>query len=205
MEINNFEFIDYLFIDFIKITDVDLIDNYRLILDSLKPLKEIDNPNYKWYKKHPKKLQITPLMELSFGDVISIRTNLQEATIDNVVECICIVTKLKNYQVKRFTITQFYGIINGITEQLEQIISMEYNELSDDEDDVDLIATNANERMARFGTINTIDSLAGGDLIKWAEVEKLPYLSVFTKLKMDKERNKIHKEISELQRKRLKQ
>ena len=115
-----------------------------------------------------------------------------------------IVTKLEKRYIERFTITQFYGIINYIKEQLEFITNIEMNELNDDDEDIDLISVNANERMGRFGVVNTIDSLANGDITKWDEIQKMQYSTVFTKLKMDKEKNKIQKEISELQKKRLK-
>jgi hypothetical protein len=37
--------------------------------------------------------------------------------------------------------------------------------------------------------LNTIDSLAKED-IRWVEIEKLPHMTVFTKLRMDNEKTK---------------
>lgn len=197
--------VDYKFKDFIKLEDSELIEKYLLILEFIKPINEVENPNYySWDNDKPKIIKIKPLLELSFGQVTEIRNNFNNATIDSIIESISIVTGLQNKEIFKFTITRIYGIINSIKEQLEIISSMEINELSDEEDDIDLITVNANERMAKFGVLNTIDSLANGDLLKWDEIEKLPYLTVFTKLKMDKEKNKIQKEVSELQKKRLK-
>jgi sugar/nucleoside kinase (ribokinase family) len=77
----------------------------------------------------------------------------------------------------------------------------EMNELTDDEIDINLEITKANERMAKFGVLNTIDALAKEDILRWSEIEKLPYLTVLNKLIMDKEKHKIQQEIVELQRK----
>lgn len=41
----------------------------------------------------------------------------------------------------------------------------------------------------RFGVFNTIDSLAGGDILKWGEVMKLVYNEVFLKLCMNKQQH----------------
>jgi hypothetical protein len=40
------------------------------------------------------------------------------------------------------------------------------------------------------GVLNTIDSLAKEDILRWVEIEKLPYMTVFTKLRMDNEKQK---------------
>lgn len=198
---------DYKFKDFIQLDDVNLIDEYMMILEYLKPITEIKNPKYnkfKWWSKEPIKIQLPSFMMLTFSEVIEIRDSFNNASIDSILDVMVIVTKLEKRYIERFTITQFYGIINYIKEQLEFITNIEMNELNDDEEDIDLITVNANERMAKFGVINTIDSLANGDLTKWDDIQKMQYSVVFTKLKMDKEKNKIQKEISELQKKRLK-
>jgi len=197
-------FIDYQFKDFIKINDTELIDTYLFILEHLNPLDEIVNPNYKWWNKELYKLKIQPIIELSFEQVTNIRNNFNEASIQGIIDSIAIITGLKNNNIERFKISVFYGIINSIKEQLEQITNIEINELTDDEEDIDLLSVNASERMAKFGAINTIDSLANNDVLKWSEIEKLPYLTVFTKLKMDREKARINKEIMELQKKRIK-
>jgi hypothetical protein len=42
--------------------------------------------------------------------------------------------------------------------------------------------------MGKYGVLNTIDSLAKEDILRWVEIEKLPYMTVFTKLRMDNEK-----------------
>ena len=81
---------------------------------------------------------------------------------------------------------------------------MEINQLSDDAFDINLESINANQRMQKFGVLNTIDALAKEDVLRWVEIEKLPYMTVFTKLMMDKEKNDIQKELNEILKKKMK-
>lgn len=197
--------VNYKLKDFLKIKDEQLIDDYLLILDSLRPLKQISNPNYNLFNKQPKKLDIKAIRELTFGDVINVRNWINEASIESIFEVYQLITGLTKKQILNLGIIQFYGIFSFIKNELEEIGNIEVNELSDEDDfDINIEAVNAKQRMSRFGVLNTIDSLANGDILKWEHIQKLPYLTVLSKLIMDNLKNKIQKEISELQKKQLK-
>lgn len=197
--------INYKLKDFLKIKDEQLIEDYLLILDSLRPLKQIINPNYNRFNKQPKKLDIKAIRELTFGDVINVRNWINEASMESIIEIYQLITGLTKKQILNLGIIQFYGIFSFIKNELEEIGNIEVNELSDEDDfDINIEAVNAKERMSRFGVLNTIDSLANGDILKWEQIQKLPYLTVLSKLIMDNLKNKIQKEISELQKKQLK-
>lgn len=201
--------IDYKLKDFLKITDINLITNYLIVLDLLKPLKVIDNPRFKkwkiWSKNEPKQLIIKAPRELSFADVTNIRNYFNEASPNGIIESVKLVSGLAENEILSLTITKFYGIINYIKEDLIALSYMEMNELSDDSFDINLESINANGRMAKFGVLNTIDSLAKEDILRWEEIEKLPYMTVFTKLMMDKEKADIQRELAELQKRKQKQ
>lgn len=203
------EIIDYKLKEFLQITDINLITNYLFVLDLLKPLNVIDNPNYKKWKfwfKTPKDVVIKAPRELSFGDVTMIRSYFNEGTIEGVIKSVKLCSNLTENQILNLPITKFYGIINFMKEDLIQLSNMETNELSDDKSfDINLEAVNANGRMARFGVLNTIDSLAKEDILRWEEIEKLPYMTVFTKLLMDKEKADIQRELAEMQKRKVKQ
>lgn len=195
--------INYKLKDFLRLKDLELVQNHLSILDNLRPLKTISNPNYMWYKKVPKTLSIKAVRELSFGDVINIRNWINEGSIEAIFEIYKLISGLSEKQIMNLGIIQFYGIFSFIKIELEDIGNMEINELVEDDSDFDINveAVNAKERMGRFGVLNIIDSLAKEDILRWEQIQKLPYLTVFTKLKMDNLKNKIQKEISELQRK----
>lgn len=196
--------IDYKIKDFFRITDIDLLQEYLVVLDLLQPLKIIKNPKAKWYNKKPKTLEIKSVKELKFGEVITIRNNFNDGNLKSIVESVAMVTGMKENQILRFTITQFYGIISFIKEELSNITNMEINELTDDSFDYNLEQVNAKGRMEKFGIFNTIDNLANENILDWEKVLEIPYMTVFTKLKMDFERNKIQQELVELQKEKSK-
>ena len=196
--------IDYKVWEFLRITNYELVQEYLLILDLLQPLKVVKNPNSAWYNKVPKTIEIKPVRSLKFGEVISIRNNFNEGTVNAIIESVSLVTGLKEKQILRFTITQFYGIISFIKDELISITNMEINELTDDSFDYNLEQVNAKGRMEKFGVFNTIDNLANENILDWEKVLEIPYMTVFTKLKMDFERNKIQQELVELQKEKSK-
>lgn len=188
--------------DFFQLKDENLVGDYLMILEMLNPLKEIPNPNYRWYKRNAKRLQVKSVKELSFGEVITIRNNCNQPSIYSIIDSIKILTDLKDKEVINFTITQFYGIISYMKSELIDITNMENNELNDDSFNLYAEAVNAQQRMGRFGVLNIIDSLAEGDILRWDAIQKLPYLTVFTKLVKLNVENKIRTEIAELEKKK---
>jgi hypothetical protein len=188
--------------DFFRLKDEKVVSDYLAVLDCLNPLKEMRNPNYRWYKMNSKVLHIKAVRMLTFGEVTEIRNNFNQPSIESIIGAIRIVTQLKDKDIMSFTILQFYGIISYMKSELIDITNMEANELNDDSFDINVEAVNAKQRMGRFGVLNIIDSLAKENVLQWETIEKLPYMTVFTKLIMDNEKNKIQQEIAELQRKK---
>lgn len=200
--------INYKLSEFLNLNNEETIQDYLVVLDLIRPLNKITNPRYKWYNKQPKTLEIKSIKELSFGDVSVIRNNFNNPTIETIFDSIKMILNTKDKEILNFTILTFYGIINNMKNELVEITNMEINELTDesfDENDSNLAAVNANERMSRFGVLNIIDSLAKEDILKWESIEKMPYMTVFTKLMIDKTKSTIHKDINELQRKKQQQ
>lgn len=54
------------------------------------------------------------------------------------------------------------------------------------------------ESFKKFGYINTVDSLAGGDVLKWNDVLNLPYEMVFLKQLRNKTQEAYSKKYQEL-------
>ena len=196
--------INYKLKHFLQLQNVETINQYLTVLEHLQPISEVANPAKKWYNRQPKLIKIPPVKSLTFGEVTNIRQYMNEGTIEGVIEGVSIVTKIKKKLIYNFTIVPFYGIINSITQQLIELANMEYNELHSDDDDIVMIEAQASERMAKYGTLNIIDSLAEGDILRWKEIEKLPYMVVFTKLMMDKTRADIMKDVRKIQERKNK-
>lgn len=201
MKINNYQINQFL-----QLENLEEVENLLAILEHLKPQSEITNPLYRWWKigkwKQPKAIKVRRVMECLFGEVEQLRMLMKAATPEAVIEAVSIVTNTNIKTVNKFTIVDFYSIINSITADLISIGNMEQNELSDEDSDPVFEMVRAGERMAKFGSLNIIDSLAGGDITKWSEIEKMPYMTVFTKLKMNKELAAINKAVLEYQRKK---
>lgn len=187
--------------DFLKLDDEVLITNYLVVLDNLNPIKTVTKPIANERKKTLEIINIQSVNSLSFGEVTNIRRVFNNPTIEEIFECVGNVTGLEEKDILNFTIIDFYGIISSIKHDILEISNMESNELYSDDFDIGLVTVRANERMSRFGILNTINSLAGDDVTKWEAIEKLPYMVVFTKMIMDKERADIQRELAELQKK----
>ena len=50
----------------------------------------------------------------------------------------------------------------------------------------------------RFSYVNTVNSLAGGDITKWTEILNMPYERVFTKLLLNKTEATYQRKYAEL-------
>lgn len=192
--------INYSLKEFLAIEDVEIILQYMDVLDCLLPVREVPDPIYKDFPP----IKIKPVKSLSFGSVTSLRQAFKSGNIEAVCSAVATVTELRKDETFLLPIIDFYGIISSIKRDLEMLINMEINALTDEDDDPIMIEINASERMSKFETLNLINSLANGDVTKWHEVEKLPYMVVFTKLVMDKERADIDKDIRLVQERKNK-
>ena len=108
--------INYKLKDFLKLEDLELVQQYISILEMLEPAQKM---------KHIK--------TLSFGAVTSIRENLNHPTLANLLECVSMITDKVEKDILNLDIITFYSIISGIKNQVIEISNMEENALSDDE------------------------------------------------------------------------
>ena len=187
--------------DFLLLEDYQLVSDYMDILDLLMPVKSIADPINIGFPS----IKIKPVMSLTFGQVLEIRNYLNSRDIEAVCLVVGLVTGLINDEVFLLPILDFYGIISSVKCDIIQMANMEANELENEDNDPIMFEVNAGERLARFGALNPINSLAGDDITKWDAIQKLPYTTVFTKLKMDKERAAINKDIQAIQKRKQQQ
>lgn len=83
-----------------------------------------------------------------------------------------------------------------VMDALEEINEMEMTNLQSFPEP-DMVNAGINE-LNQFGILNTIDSLAKGDILKWDLVVKKPYYDVFTKLLKDKKEAEFNKRYTKL-------
>lgn len=185
--------------DFLTLEN-EIVDDYLPILELLSPVAEVAHPIHQSLDK----IKIPNVKNLKYGKVVMLKQLLKETTTEAVVEAVAIVTKLPKESVYHFTIIPFYSIVNGIVAQLIEVSNMEQNELQSEDEDIVMIEAQASERMSKFGVLNTIDALAGGDVTKWELIEELPYMVVFSKLMMEKTKADIMRDVRAIQQRKNK-
>jgi hypothetical protein len=95
---------------------------------------------------------------------------------------------------------EFFSFFNYCKEEIMKISEMEGNALSYtpsvDEERAGI------ERFEQFGYLLSIDSLAGGDILKWPKIRDIEYEQVFSKLLIDKAHNDFDRDLSKVQNSR---
>ena len=136
----------------------------------------------------------TPIFNMRFRDVQDLKDLMVSGTVADIVRCVEICCG----SIEDMRILEFFRYLNSIKDQLESIAHAEEVSLSSDRPNFKWEAVNGSERMKRFGVYNTLDSLAGGDILKWDAVLDLEYADVFTKLYMEKTKADIESEMNQL-------
>lgn len=155
---------------------------------------------YNFVKKYGKRtnilfdVELEPLIYFPYGFVkIDLPSLLNENNIDEIINLIC---NIKDISVKKITDKEKISLTLWLIDELEAIGSLEQNYLSS-QPEPELIASGIDE-LNVFGELNIIDSLAGGDILKWEQVKQLPYHSVFDKLRKDNIERKINKNYNKI-------
>ena len=182
---------NYTFDEFLLL-DVPTATSYISFLEWLEPFQEFDFAGETIYLKE--------LASLEFGQVNIIREDLSHPTPESLTEVIHLITGLEIENVREIPIIDFYGILNQVKGEAEKLSLIEA-ELSG-EPDIDFEMVNGPARMSQFGVLNVLDALSGGDLTKYEQIERMPYLLVIAKLKMNKETAAINRAILSLQKQR---
>lgn len=118
---------------------------------------------------------------------------LSSGNIEELIKLICEQQKIQIKEAKPKEVISFILWLKDEIEAIQQLESIHLNSTPDP----DMIAAGVHE-LNELGEINVIDSLAGGDILKWAEIEKLPYHRIFDKLKKNTVESKVNKEYQKI-------
>jgi|GEM_PF-1341386 len=94
-------------------------------------------------------------------------------------------------EINNLKTSELFSFIVWLIDQLEAIYKLE-NDYLTQTPDMDLIKAGVSE-LDQFGELNIIDNLAGGDILKWKKIKKLPYHIIFDKLHKNVVEAKIQK------------
>jgi len=147
----------------------ELIQQYVEVLQHVKP---VDTAN--------------DVFHLKLKDVEFIKENLLSDTDEELLEIIAKVQGIKLKKVLKIKVVEFFGLLNSIKEQLIQINKAEAASLVSENTNFKWEAVNGSDRLSMFGIYNTLESLSGGDILKWNDIMELTYSDVFMKLYINK-------------------
>ncbi|HNQ20436.1 MAG TPA: hypothetical protein PKI46_05185 [Bacteroidales bacterium] len=139
---------------------------------------------------------IQSIQLLSYKDVVQLKQLCTIQTPINIIAIIEGVFEIPLKQQREMKLTEYFPLLNFVINGIEEIIEMEHIRLSSTAKD-DLIMAGV-ELLNQYGDIATIDALAGGDILRWQQIELLPWQIVFTKLCMDKDKAQIQENYLEI-------
>lgn len=169
---------DYRLKDFLSLREADQIEYTRL----LSYTKPIDTKKSLWdlKYKHVDRLKTEGLEDFNvFVDIVS---KLQ---------------RINKKDVWNLRITEFFGLLNSLKEQLSKLVQAEKS-LAPREPNVKWEAVNGSQRMAKFGSYNTLIPLAAQLNTTIEAVNNMAYSEVFTIKLYNTTMGDIHKEMQGL-------
>ncbi len=169
--------------EFFSLPQQDMVRQYNL----LRMLKESDTLN----KKTATKMLMQP-----YAAIVTLKKLYSNQTPEAITQMIEVVFGLNHLRQMSIRILDYFPALNFIINGIEYISQIETSRLSSQEKEELVIA--GIHKMRIYGDLTVIDQLAGGDLLKWSAVEKMPYQHVFTKLCMEKDRAEIQENYNEI-------
>ena len=178
MEIKNFKLIEYLN------QPPKLIEEYLIVLRYIKPIETKQEIHF-----------------MSLRNVELIKTTIDSGNDLDLIEIISKVQNCTKEEVLDIPIIEFFGLLNSVRQQLEKIIAAEENALTPSEVNVKFEIVDGMKRMSKFGIYNTLESLSGGDALKYEAYMNMTYSEIFTILLMRKTASDIQNEMNKLKTK----
>lgn len=145
-----------------------------LLLEVVKPLPFFYRGFWRWKKKHG----VERLTELRWGEVRAVIDLLGSGELSQVIEAFRLVYKIKNPA--RMNVYRFYACIKHLTNEVQRVLEQEQRALQGEPSPYEAQLQQAGvEQLQPFKDLAIIDTLAQGDILRYEQVEALPYEVVF--------------------------
>ena len=145
-----------------------------LLLEVVKPLPFFYRGFWRWKKKHG----VERLTELKWGEVRAVIDLLSSGEFTQVVEAFRLVYKIKHPA--RMNVYRFYACIKHLTNEVQRVLEQEQRALQGEPSPYEAQLQQAGvEQLQPFKDLAIIDTLAQGDILRYEQVETLPYEVVF--------------------------
>lgn len=164
----------------------------RATITLLQVIKGVPNFQHKG-TKHGVNHSVT---EMTFGEVIHLKNLITGGKTESIIEAVRLVYKTDPLKMK---IKRFYQCVNFIVKDVAKIINVEqerYRTIPTAYSDK--LQQAGAEQLNIFGDLPIIDNLAGGDILKYKEIETLPYMNVHFTLWMRSVKENINIRFQEL-------
>ncbi|MCK5344572.1 MAG: hypothetical protein KAR20_14260 [Candidatus Heimdallarchaeota archaeon] len=178
MTIENFKLKEYL------LQPPEVIEEYLVALRYLKP-RETKREIFNMKLKHVEMIKRV-LDSGNDRDLIVVVSKVQKISEEDVID---------------LSIIEFFGVVASVREQLKVIVTAEENGLTPTNTDFKWEAVQGSQRMSKFGIYNTLESLSGGDALKYKAYMNMNYAEVFTILLMRKTASDLQREMSQIKTK----
>lgn len=159
------------------------------VQENLKPNPELRLKSVLTKTVKPKQMN---LWFLSWSDIIELRIAVSE---QNMFEVLNIVFGINDKDFARLDLFNAFSAYKWIVEQFKAIVEIELQELSSELTEEEKEA--GVEELQEFGYSVMLDGIAKGDLLKYDDYLKLPYVKIFRKMCLDKKRHDINKQMQE--------
>lgn len=126
--------------------------------------------------------------QLPYETIVQLRTAVENMDLETVFTLVYGITEK---EVNNMELFNCFACYQWVTDQLLEINKVEKECLGDEPS---IEQKNAGvEELEQFGYANSLDMLAGGDILKYDAILLMPYAVIFRKLYMEKVKQEIHK------------
>ena len=148
------------------------------------------------YKNPKDEFGIKNISEVEFGIIKDYQylAESKQLTIFNEVSFLCDMAKVKSMGCEK--LDKICRALFWVSAEINKLIKIETRELAYEPTSIEMMA--GIESFNGFGVFIQIDSLAGGDPVKYEKIRKLPYHVCFAKLLLNKKNNEFQKRYNEI-------
>ena len=139
--------------------------------------------------------EMPAFLEQPFKHIISIENLFKSITKrpENIIDIVSICFQIPTEEIEQIGIVEFYPVLNFIVSEHQKLIERE-NRILHHEPEVEELEAGI-ESLHKFGRMATVDTLAGGDLLKHNQIIEMPYSRVFTKMYLESEKAKYQRKL----------
>lgn len=140
------------------------------------------------------------LKEMRFSEVIDVRELLSNLTLDNQLKSVSMVySNVPVNDLAKMKAVKFFALFNYVVKEVKLIVDGEKFLHSEPDGDMQRAGIH---KLNRFGILSAVDTLAGGDVLRWEIIMKQRYSRIFAKLCLNKVRSDIENDYAEIMRKK---